>query len=419
MNDLLYWVWLSEKCSPDTPTFSILYHTYGSAESIYRASEDELCGIFGLSEKTARSLSDKNTDKASAILNRCRRNNIGIITYADDAFPSRLRTIKNPPVLLYFKGRFPDFDKEVCIGTVGTRTPSSYGCRCAYEIAFDLSLSGAYVVSGMAFGIDSVCHTAALDAGGKTVAFLGCGVDVVYPKENRELYDRLILHGTVISEYAPGTKATRYSFPQRNRLISGLSLGTLIVEAQLKSGAMITAQRAVEQNRDLFAIPGRLGEYNSIGPNSLIQSGAKTVSSASDILKEYEFLYPEKIRLINPTVNTKNNPFSNSGRTAVTGAPAKSIKLKTPKADTSVGEPDKDEGCSVQIQQEAPKKRSFDGLPDEQRKICETLSDSVPTTLEEISEKTKISVSDIMSSLTILEIQGIVLAVPGGSFLLA
>lgn len=414
MENLLYWVWLSEKCPPDTPTFSILYHNFGSAENIYKATEEELQKVYGLSEKNVTALSDKKTDTAYNILKECKKNNIGIITYTDELFPSRLRTIKNPPVLLYYKGTLPDFDKEVCIGTVGTRSPSSYGCRCAYEIAFDLSLCGAYVISGMAFGIDSVCHKAALDAGGKTIAVLGCGADVIYPKENTELYNRLALNGTLISEYAPGTKATRYSFPQRNRLISGLSLGTLIVEAQLKSGAMITARCAIEQNRDLFALPGRVGEFNSIGPNSLLQSGAKTVSSANDILKEYEFLYPDKIKPLKNIGSRKDNPFDNTNTPIIKPArkSVSSISAATPKISSATD----NEGLN---NTEAQKNYNFDDLPELQKRICTCLSATTPMTLEEIVNVTNISVSDTMSSLTILEIQCIVKAMPGGTFLLA
>ncbi|MBR5314304.1 MAG: DNA-processing protein DprA [Clostridia bacterium] len=407
MDNLTLWVWLSEKCPPDTPYFSILYHTFGSVERIYDATQEELESVFGLKPIQVKALSDKNTSKAETIIRKCRMDNIGILPYNDEFFPSKLRVIKNPPVLLYYKGRLPLFDKEVCIGTVGTRTPSSYGCRCAYEIAFDLALSGAFVISGMAFGIDSVCHTAALDAGGKTVAVLGCGINVIYPKENTELYHRLATHGTIISEYPPDFGATRYTFPQRNRIISGLSLGTLIVEAQLKSGAMITAKTTLEQNRDLFAIPGRLGEYNSIGPNSLIQMGAKAVANAYDILSEYEFLYPDKIHLKTNNNSKKKNPYTINPETTVKKSPKTVLNTFSPTPENSEKTAEEEE------------KSNFDHLPEEQKNICLILSKSNPKSLEEIAEKTNISVSDIMSSLTILEIQGIVVAVPGGSFVLA
>lgn len=411
MDNLTLWVWLSEKCAPDTPYFSILYHTFGSVERIYAATQEELEGVFGLKETQIKALSNKDTKKAEAIIRKCRMDNIGILPYNDELFPSRLRVIKNPPVLLYYKGRLPVFDKEVCIGTVGTRTPSSYGCRCAYEISFDLALSGAFVISGMAFGIDSICHSAALDAGGKTVAVLGCGINIIYPKENTELYNRLISYGTIISEYPPDFSATRYTFPQRNRIISGLSLGTLIVEAQLKSGAMITAKTAIEQNRDLFAIPGRLGEYNSLGPNSLLQMGAKAVSNAYDILKEYEFLYPDKIHIKANESAKKKNPYNNTNET-VTSARPKSNALPSSQAMKEERNEVKKEAVEAVVM-------NFDHLPEEQKVICLRLSKTAPKSLEEIANETNISVSDIMSSLTILEIQGIVIAVPGGSFMLA
>ena len=406
MNETLYWLWLSSKFTPDTPYFSILYHAFGSVENIYNADQNALTEVYGITPKITEKLLDKNLSGAKKILNDCLKENIGILTYNDEKFPSRLRTINNPPVLLYYKGRLPDFDKEVCIGTVGTRTPTPYGCRCAYEISFDLAISGAYVISGMAFGIDSVCHKAALDAGGKTVAVLGCGVDIVYPAENKEIYDRLCAHGTLISEYPPGVKATRYSFPQRNRLISGLSLGTLIVEAQLKSGAMITARYANEQNRDLFALPGRVGEYNSLGPNSLIQLGALPVTSAKDILKEYEFLYPDKIHFPS-SAKIEIPQFGKAEKPLVTSVKKKTEQKRQPSPPPTT--PTKNESPKI----------NPEGLPEEQRAVCGCLSKENPLSLEEIKNITNISVSDIMSSLTILEIQGIVKALPGGYFALA
>lgn len=409
MNNLLYWVWLSEKCTPNTPIFSILYHHFGSVEKIYESTEDELKNIYGLPKQKIKSLLDKRTNRAQEILNECLKNNISILPYSEELFPTRLRTIKNPPALLYYKGKLPEFDKELCIGTVGTRNPSSYGCRCAYEISFDLALSGVYVISGMALGIDSVCHSAALDAGGKTVAVLGCGIDIIYPKENTELYNRLSQSSTIISEYAPGTSATRYTFPQRNRIISGLSLGTLVVEAQQKSGAMITAQMAVEQNRDLYAVPGRVGELNSTGPNLLIKSGAKSVSSADDILREYEFLFPDKIKASKSSTKQKKNPY------AALNNNANPIVKSQPNYNVSNTEVQATENESVL----EDKKEYFENLPEEQKNICMCLSKNHPVTLEEIVNITNYSVSETMSALTILEIQGIVNAVPGGGFLLA
>ncbi len=411
MNDLIYWIWLSLKCGYDTPIFTKLYSHFGSVEDTFNANQDQLEQIDGLTKKHIESLLNKETESAYSVLNKCKRMNFGILPFNDDLYPSRLRTIKNPPVVLYYAGRLPEIDNEVCIATVGTRTPTPYGCRCAYEISYDLAASGAVIVSGMAFGIDSICHRAALDAGGKTVAVFGCGLDIVYPKENQDLYKNLIAQGTILSEYAPGTKPTLYSFPQRNRIISGMSLGTLLVESKLKSGAMITARKTIEQGRDLFAVPGRVGEYNSMGPNSLIQDGAKSVSDAKDILREYQFLYPEKIHTGSTNKKIKHSSdldFKQKSRSA----PPSSIIQREKR--------EYDETENIQKTKNTPQnsatQRSFDHLPEEQKNICDILCLRGQMTSEEVALKTGLNISDTMSALTILEIQGIIRALPGGMY---
>ncbi len=412
MNDLLYWIWLSTRCGYDTPLFSKLNAHFDSVEDTYNSTQSQLEEIGGLTQKQIDLLLNKETENAYLILNKCKRMNFGILPYNDELYPSRLRTIKNPPVVLYYSGKLPIIDNEVCIATVGTRTPTPYGCRCAYEISYDLATSGAVVVSGMAFGIDSICHRAALDAGGKTIAVLGCGLDIIYPKENTDLYKNLIAQGTVISEFAPGTKPSSYSFPQRNRIISGMSLGTLLVESKLKSGAMITAKKTIEQGRDLFAVPGRVGEYNSMGPNSLIQNGAKSVNEAKDILKEYEFLYPEKIHI---KASNRKKVFSSTNYSHST---PQNIQ---PRISSLVSERREysDNAENNQKINEANIQKNFDHLPDEQKNICNTLIEHKQLTAEEISIKTGLIISDTMSALTILEIQGIIRALPGGMFVLA
>ncbi len=410
MNDLIYWIWLSLKCGYDTPTFTKLYSRFESVEDIFNATQEQLEQIDGLTKKQIELLLNKETESAYSVLNKCKRMNFGILPFNDELYPSRLRTIKNPPVILYYAGRLPEIDNEVCIATVGTRTPTPYGCRCAYEISYDLAVCGAVIVSGMAFGIDSICHRAALDAGGKTIAVFGCGLDIVYPKENKDLYKNLLAQGTIISEYVPGTKPTSYSFPQRNRIISGMSLGTLLVESKLKSGAMITASKTLEQGRDLFAIPGRVGEYNSMGPNSLIQNGAKSVSEAKDILKEYQFLYPEKIHV--GKSNKKIN-FSSKfdSKQKIRSAATISI-IQKDKREYDEAEPPP----IISTPQIPQMQKNFDHLPEEQKSICNTLCLRGQMTAEEVALKTGLNISDTMSALTILEIQGIIRALPGGMY---
>jgi len=209
------------------------------------------------------------------------------VTIEDKDYPEQLKKIKNAPETLYFRGKIkPD---EVCFAIVGTRRYSSYGKQVAMEIAGNLSESGLTIVSGLAPGIDTFAHTAVVEQGGRTIAVLGTGLDEksIYPKENIKLARKIVeLEGLLISEYPPGTRGTRFSFPQRNRIISGLSKGVLVIEAKQKSGSLITANYAFSQKRKVFAIPGSIYSLNSRGTNFLIKQGAKLVDSANDILEE-------------------------------------------------------------------------------------------------------------------------------------
>jgi len=210
-------------------------------------------------------------------------------------YPELLKKIKNPPQFLYTKGGFP---KGNCFAIVGTRRCSPYGKVIALEIAGELASAGLVIVSGMARGIDTYVHRGCLEKGGKTIAVLGTGLDEesIYPKENLRLSQEILeKEGCLISEYPPGTPGFVQNFPQRNRIISGISLGVLIVEAKIKSGALITANWAKSQNRKLFAIPGPLYSQNSKGPNFLIKTGARLVESAEDILKEFDLSFPKPI----------------------------------------------------------------------------------------------------------------------------
>ncbi len=220
------------------------------------------------------------------------------ITHGD--YPKILKEISDPPKELYVRGNFIKED-EIAIGVVGTRSYTSYGKQVAYDIAGALAEAGITIVSGLAKGIDAFAHQAALERGGRTIAVLGSAIDKdsIYPSCNRKLADKITENGAVISEYPPSTKSERWFFPQRNRIISGLSLGVLVIEAPDKSGALITAMQAVEQNREVFAIPGPIYSKNSVGTNSLIKMGAKLVTCANDILEELNL----------PLIEEKKRPF--------------------------------------------------------------------------------------------------------------
>jgi len=218
------------------------------------------------------------------------QNGVNIITIRDREYPKPLKHIAHPPFLLYIRGS-KELLKTNCFGVVGTRALTDYGRRATPAITQDIIRGGFTIVSGLAAGIDTLAHRAAVDAGGKTIAVLGCGVDdaIIFPPQNLGLAKKILeTGGAIISEYAVGVHGSPFTFPQRNRIISGLSKGVLVVEADVKSGALITAKFAVEQNRDLFCVPGNIYSRTSQGTNFMIKKGAKLVSTGADVLEEYD-----------------------------------------------------------------------------------------------------------------------------------
>ena len=296
MGDNLYWLWMSLKLGPANDNFVNLMSKVDSPYDLYRMDADELAQMTD-DDETVRKLSDKRLNEAADIMDYCIMRSIGILTYADPKYPERLKTLYNPPMVLYYRGKLPDFDRHLCIGVVGTRKMSEYGQHTAYRLSYELAGCGVVVVSGMALGIDGVATCAAIEAGGTVVAVLGCGVDRVYPKAHARLMDAVMQHGVVISEYPPGTEPFGRNFPVRNRIISGLCQGTVVVEADMHSGALITAEHAIMQGRQLFVLPGNVGEDNTAGTNRYLRDGANIALGAEDIVTYYD--YP----LAKPRVN--------------------------------------------------------------------------------------------------------------------
>ena len=256
MAALKYWVWFTTLPGLTNRSKLLLLEHFPSPEDIYYAQPEDLPPVEGLSSSQAALLSDKSTDRAEDVLAHCAKGDIFLLTMQDALYPDRLRNIYDPPVLLYGRGRMPLFDEEAAVSVVGTRTCTPYGISAAEELGYQLAKEGAVVVSGLAKGIDGASHRGALRAGGFTAAVLGGGVDVVYPAENRRLYEDIAATGVLLSEYPPGTEPMGSHFPVRNRILSGLSLAVLVVEAPERSGALITANTALEQGRDVFAVPG-------------------------------------------------------------------------------------------------------------------------------------------------------------------
>lgn len=287
MNDMIYWIWLSLACSPSGSTFGKLISEFDGAKAIYEANDRKISSIIGFRNSDRTALENKSLDKAEEIYNFCRKHNVGLLPYHDERYPDLLRSINNPPVLLYYRGRLPDFDKCFTVAAVGTRSLSDYGRKNAFSIGYDLAAAGATVVSGMAVGIDGVAMAGAIAAGGATVAVIGSGIDVCYPPQHLRLAREIVKRGCVITEFAPGTQPNKLNFPKRNRIISGLCRATVVFEGAERSGAMITARCAKEQGRTVYALPGNVGSKNSQLSNLLMKNGAKICTKAEDVLNDY------------------------------------------------------------------------------------------------------------------------------------
>ena len=285
---LKYWVWLSELKGLRNQTKLALLRRFGDPESIFYADPDELSLTEGADLSQLKLLENHELAQADRILADCQRLDIGLLTFSDAAYPGRLKNIYDPPVLLYYKGKLPLLDDLMSVAVVGTRDCTPYGVNCAEKLGFGLASGGAVVVSGLAKGIDAAATRGALRAGGVTIGVTGNGLDVHYPYESRYLYEDVAASGVLFSEYPPGTEPAPGHFPVRNRILSGLSLAALVVEAPERSGALITAMTALEQGRDVFAVPGPIDAPTSVGCNRLIRDGAGLVTDASDILREYE-----------------------------------------------------------------------------------------------------------------------------------
>lgn len=284
-SELKYWIGLTKVTGIGTARFSLLEKHFGSITEAWKAPAGELKKA-GLDEKTTAELIEQrvslNLDTEMQNMRRCR---VNAFTWNDPAYPARLKEVYDRPPVLYVRGELLP-DDEWCVAVVGTRRSTIYGRQVAEELSRDLARNRITVISGLARGIDSVAHRAALDAGGRTIAVFACGLDIVYPAENARLAQEITQHGALVSEYPPGTKPKAQYFPRRNRIMSGIALGVLVVEAPEKSGALSTIAHALEQNREVFAVPGSILSPASKGTNALIRDGAKLVTCCTDILEE-------------------------------------------------------------------------------------------------------------------------------------
>ncbi len=445
MKDRLFEIWFSLRCGIANKEFQPLLETYGTPYDLFNADEAELDKL-PCSQTLKNRLADKSLREATRIMEYCKESGIGILFWQDEQYPASLRPLRDPPVLLYYKGKLPDLSRRLCISVVGTRSMSEYGKRMAYKIGYELGATGTVVVSGMALGNDSVAAAGAIAAGGQTVALLGCGIDIVYPREHDKLFEEILKRGAIMTEYPPATPPEGRNFPVRNRLISGLSRGTVVIEGDLKSGSMITAKTAILQGRDIYAFPGNVGETNSSGTNQLISDGATIVLKARDVLENYTFLYRDALDMarllkaetrsepddellvrLGVSVRTVTPPKSESSTTPLpavqgrTRAPrshtsterAKSSESRsraTPKSTAPAGNPIPSVPAQGDASEQILKK-----LTDTQRRIFAALPLDHAVPIDHITRE-GFSVGEVMAAMTILEIHGLTVTLPGGLY---
>lgn len=288
MKDIEYWIWLSRIEGLNPKFLNDLLEKYNNPKKIWDKTKEELIED-GIKEKYACEItSNRYREKLDKYLKYMNENNIEIITINDKQYPDKLKVIYDPPIVLYVKGN-KNILNDKSIAIIGCRMCTKYGENTSKKISYNLSINNINIISGLAKGIDSFAHKGSLAAQGKTIAVVGCGLDRVYPKENKELSDEIITRGgAIISEYVIGTKPIAKNFPKRNRIISGLSDAVIVVEAREKSGTLITVDFALEQGKNIYAVPGNIDNPNSYGTNDLIKQGAKIVTKLQDILEDLQ-----------------------------------------------------------------------------------------------------------------------------------
>lgn len=408
---LLHWIWLAHRPGlSDRGKASLLQH-FSDPEEIYFADPKSYEGIENVSPTGKEGLLDKSLTQAQEILDACREKNIQIVTFQDAAYPRRLKHIADPPVVLYYKGRIPDLESHPAIAVVGTRKASAYGLTTAKRMGYQIADCGGIVVSGMAYGIDGMAMSGALTAGQPVIGVLGCGADIVYPISNQSLFRDVEKYGCIFSEFPPGTMPARWTFPKRNRIISGLSNGVLVIEAPEKSGALITARQGADQGRDVFVVPGNIDLPSFQGSNQLLRDGAVVVSCGWDVVGEYAYLYPGKLHPgnkgktltaypaeIRQTIEQETSLVAERGRLP---EPKQELKKKLDKKDIDKQASTPYSGVKTKLPLSPEEETIVAALETGERLVDDVIADTgLPT-------------GKLLSALTMLELKGVIRRLPG------
>ncbi len=397
MNDVIYWLWLSTSPRIGPRAISSLIKYYGSPEQMYFAPLGEITRLLPRNIEGAEELEKRDLDAAKRIFEKCDNTGIDVITLNEDSYPERLRNIHLPPAVIYVKGKLPDMDAEPAIAVIGTRKASPYGIKMGMRLGYEIAKCGAVVISGLTVGIDSAAAEGALMADGRVVGVLG----LPHELDKSRFSNDVVMHGALISEYAPGTKPYSSFFRARNRITSGLSLGVAVVEAPLKSGTRLFVNEAADQGKEIFAVPGNADQPNCEGTNLLIKEGAKPVTNGWEIVSEFAALYPNKIRKAEFEMSAGVLPKSAAK------------PEKEPRA----------EKCAKKVVDKAPDaayidlQKQLESLSPGQLKIIAAMEEET-VHVDTIIERSGLAPAKVLAELTLLQIKGYVRQETGKRFTL-
>lgn len=399
-------MWVGLCLTPASHSSSLLVKAFSTADEIWSADDSAIQRALGSHQRDIRRLLRRDLTEAERTIRYCSAHGISVITRFDEEYPAFLREIEKAPAILFLSGDRSLLASVKTVGVVGTRTPSDYAARMTFDISYDLAAAGAVVVSGMAYGIDGVAAAGALSAGGKTIAVLGCGPDMTYPAKHGKLRKEIERNGLIVSEYPPGSPPERFHFPERNRIISGLSRGVFVAEGTVSSGAMITAECAAKQGKRLFTLPGRLDSPLAEGPMKLMKEGARPISCADDILDTIERESPGTFDL---SVLLSERPLSDY-EAAVRRY---GVSLSSVRSGAGAKRREREPVNLSEAAIETAASPDLSDLTDVERAVWLLLAE--PHTADELTRNGR-GAGDLLAALTTLELRGLIRTLPGGRY---
>lgn len=418
MSAIRYWVWLTSLRGVRSTALRLVLDHFGGPMEAYYAPRGAYRDVDGLLERERQVLENRDLSEAERILDVCLEKGIQIITRQDAGYPQRLGQIYDAPPVLYVRGRLPFVDELPAVALVGTRSASAYGVKMGMQLGREVTAAGGCVVTGLALGVDAAAARGALLASGGCIGVLGSAIDVDYPYQNRTLIRDVAAVGAVISEFPPGYPTLPENFPRRNRIISGLSLGVCIIEAPERSGALITANLALEQGRDLFAVPGNADNPGCVGSNRLLRECARAVTCGMDILEEYVGLFPGRIApgrkraFPGPAQLPAPTPASGDGRPGQAGTSAGEAPPPDFVEERRKSDIDKPPGISY-----SDGESRLAAFSQDQQKILRALTGG-ERHVDEIISEAGLPASQVLAELTVLSIRGAVRPCPGKQYAL-